>query len=207
MTIETINATLLTVAEAAINRLLLLNPETVDQLGELSGRVIAIRLTTPAIALSLQPSSDGIQIDMIERDEADVTLSGSVSDFLRLLNAAESSDAMFGKSIHLSGDNALANRFSQILIDAALDWEGILAQILGDLPAHELTRYLKWKAGFYLNTGSSLMRNVEEYLKEELRLLPSRAEINHFTAETDRLRQETERANARIERLRHRLNR
>jgi len=205
MTIDTINATLLTVAEAAINRLLLLNPETVDQLGQLNGRVIAIQLTAPAIALSLQPSSAGIQIDMIERDDADVTLTGSAADFLRLLNAADSSDAMFGKTIHLSGDNALANRFSQVLIDAALDWEGILAQILGDLPAHELARYLKWKAGFYLNTGSSLMRNFEEYLKEELRLLPSRAEINHFTTATDSLRQETDRAAARIERLRQKI--
>ncbi len=44
---------------------------------------------------------------------------------------------MFGKSISVSGDSALATRFSKILIDAALDWEAILAQLLGDLPAHE----------------------------------------------------------------------
>ncbi|WP_417226483.1 ubiquinone biosynthesis accessory factor UbiJ [Amphritea sp.] len=205
MSIGTLNATILTLAEEALNRLLLLNPESVAQLGQLDGKVIAIQLTAPTISLSLQPSHNGIQLDMIERADADVTLSGSPSDFLRLLSATDNSAAMFGKTIQVSGDNALATRFSQILIDTALDWEGLLAQILGDLPAHELARYLKWKATFYLHTGNSLMRNVEEYVKEELRLLPSRPEINRFASQTDSLRQETDRAAARIERLRQKI--
>ncbi|MBQ0756704.1 MAG: SCP2 sterol-binding domain-containing protein [Amphritea sp.] len=196
-----INATLLTLAETSLNKLLLLSPETVDQLGQLSNKVIAIQLTSPAASLSLQPSERGLQIDMFERDDADVTLTGSASDFFRLLTAADNSDAMFGKSINVSGDSALATRFSKVLIDAALDWEAILAQLLGDLPAHEIARYLRWKANLYLNTGNSLMLNLEEYLKEELRVLPSAPEINLFSSEVDRIRQETERLTARIERL------
>ncbi|MDO6563024.1 SCP2 sterol-binding domain-containing protein [Amphritea sp. 1_MG-2023] len=206
MSIETLYATLLTLAEETLNRLLLLNPDTVTQLQQLDGKVIAIQLTSANLALSLQPSATGIQLDMIEREDADVTLSGSPTDFLRLLSAADSSEAMFGKTITVSGDNALATRFSQILIDTALDWEGLLAQVLGDLPAHEFARYLKWKASLYLHAGNSLKRNIEEYVTEELRLLPSRPEINHFTAATDSLRQETERAAARIERLRQKIN-
>lgn len=196
-----INATLLTLAETSLNKLLLLSPETVDQLGQLSNKVIAIQLTSPAASLSLQPSERGLQIDMLERDDADVTLTGSASDFFRLLTAADNSDAMFGKSINVSGDSALATRFSKILIDAALDWEAILAQLLGDLPAHEIARYLRWKASLYLNIGNSLMLNLEEYLKEELRVLPSAPEISRFSSEVDRIRQETERLTARIERL------
>ncbi|WP_428035773.1 ubiquinone biosynthesis accessory factor UbiJ [Amphritea sp.] len=205
MTIATINATLLTLAEASLNRLLLLSPETVDRLTQLDGKVIAIRLTSPAASLSVQPGPSGLQIDLMQRDDADVTLSGSSNDFFRLLSAAESSDAMFGKTIRVSGDNALATRFSQILVDAALDWEGVLAQIIGDLPAHELGRLLKWKAAFYLHSGNSLKLNLEEYLKEELQLLPSRPEVNRFSSQVDQLRQETERAAARIERLRQKI--
>jgi ubiquinone biosynthesis protein UbiJ len=196
-----INATLLTLAETSLNKLLLLSPETVDQLSQLSNKVIAIQLTSPAASLSLQPSERGLQIDMLERDDADVTLTGSASDFFRLLTAADNSDAMFGKSINVSGDSALATRFSNILIDAALDWEAILAQLLGDLPAHEIAHYLRWKANLYLNTGNSLILNLEEYLKEELRVLPSAPEISLFSSEVDRIRQETERLTARIDRL------
>lgn len=205
MTFETINATLLTLAESTINRLLLVRPETVAQLGQLDGKVIAIQLTSPAISLSLQPSTAGLQIDQIERDDADVTLSGTAADFFQLLSAADSSEAMFGKTIKLSGDSALATRFSQVMVDAALDWEGILAQVMGDLPAHELARLLKWKSRFYLQAGHSLVQNFEEYIKEELQLLPSQPQLKRFYSEVDSLRQETERAEAKIERLRRKL--
>ncbi|UTW03156.1 SCP2 sterol-binding domain-containing protein [Amphritea atlantica] len=205
MTIETINATLLTLAESTINRLLLASPETVDRLGQLDGKVIAIQLTSPAISLSLQPSASGLQIDQIARDDADVTLTGTAADFFQLLSATDNSQAMFGKTIKLSGDSALATRFSQVMIDAALDWEGILAQTVGDLPAHELARLLKWKTRFYLQAGHSLVQNLEEYLKEELQLLPSQPQLKRFYTEVDSLRQETERAEARIERLRRQL--
>lgn len=205
MTFETINATLLTLAESTINRLLLVRPETVAQLGRLDGKVIAIQLTSPAMSLSLQPSTAGLQIDQIERDDADVTLSGTAADFFQLLSAADSSEAMFGKTIKLSGDSALATRFSQVMVDAALDWEGILAQVIGDLPAHEVARLLKWKTRFYLQAGHSLVQNFEEYIKEELQLLPSQPQLKRFYSEVDSLRQETERAEARIERLRRKL--
>jgi len=205
MTIETINATLLTLAESTINRFLLASPETVDRLGQLDGKVIAIQLTSPAISLSLQPSAAGLQIDQIARDDADVTLTGTAADFFQLLSATDNSQAMFGKTIKLSGDSALATRFSQVMIDAALDWEGILAQTVGDLPAHELARLLKWKTRFYLQAGHSLVQNLEEYLKEELQLLPSQPQLKRFYTEVDSLRQETERAEARIERLRRQL--
>ncbi|WP_372598507.1 SCP2 domain-containing protein [Amphritea sp.] len=205
MTFETINATLLTLAESTINRLLLVRPETVAQLGRLDGKVIAIQLSSPAISLSLQPSTAGLQIDQIERDDADVTLSGTAADFFQLLSAADSSEAMFGKTIKLSGDSALATRFSQVMVDAALDWEGILAQVIGDLPAHEVARLLKWKTRFYLQAGHSLVQNFEEYIKEELQLLPSQPQLKRFYSEVDSLRQETERAEARIERLRRKL--
>lgn len=205
MTFETINATLLTLAESTINRLLLVRPETVAQLGQLDGKVIAIQLTSPAMSLSLQPSTAGLQIDQIERDDADVTLSGTAADFFQLLSAADSSEAMFGKTIKLSGDSALATRFSQVMVDAALDWEGILAQVMGDLPAHELARLLKWKSRFYLQAGHSLVQNFEEYIKEELQLLPSQPQLKRFYSEVDSLRQETERAEAKIERLRRKL--
>lgn len=206
MTVEAINATLLTVAEAATNRVLLLNPLIAERLTELEGKVIAIQLTNPQIELSIQPGPQGLQIDMIERDDADVTLRGSTTDFFQLLSARESSDAMFGKSISIQGDSALATRFSQILIDAALDWEGLLAEIMGDLPAHQLARYLRWKAGFYLNLGNSLMLNLEEYLKEEIRLLPTRPELELFSNQVDNLRRETERSAARIERLKQKIS-
>lgn len=206
MTFETINATLLTLTETSLNQLLGHNPEALRRLAELEGKVIGLKLEAPACSLSLRPHRKGLQIELIDQDDTDVTLSGNVSDFLRLLTAQEKTDALFGKSIRITGDSGLATRFSQILIDAGMDWEGILADIIGDLPAHQLGSYLRWKAAFYLNAGNSLMQNMEEYLKEEIRLLPTRPELEHFSDQVDTLSESTERAEARLQRLKTRLS-
>ena len=92
MPIETINATLLTLAESVINPLLCCNPAIQQRLLKLDGKVIAVRLDTPALSLSIQPNPNGLQLDLIERNDADVTLAGSASDFFRLLTAQEKSD-------------------------------------------------------------------------------------------------------------------
>lgn len=201
MNIETLQATLLTLAESSANELLSHNPEALRRLSQLDGKVISIQLQSPTLQLSIQPHVNGLQLEQIIREDADVALTGTPSDFLRLLTSQEKSDALFGKSIQISGDSALATRFSQILIDAGMDWEGMLAGIIGDLPAHQLGNYLRWKVGFYLNAGSSLITNLEEYLKEEIRLLPTQPEVNHFNRQVSQLREDTDRIQARIERL------
>lgn len=201
MSSETLSATLLSLAEAALNPLLCSNPAIQQRLADLDGRVIAVRLTQPELALSIQPNPGGLQLDLLERLDADVTLSGNSSAFLRLFLAQDKSTALFGKSIRIEGDSGLATRFSAILSDAALDWEALLADIIGDLPAHQLARYLRWKAAFYLNSGSSLLHNVEEYLHEEIRVLPTRVEIDYFLQQVDALKEATDRANARLQHL------
>jgi len=200
-TFKTINATLLTLAETSLNQLLGHNPEALRRLAELEGKVIGINLSAPTCSLSLRPHGGGVQIERIDQDNADVTLSGSASDFFRLLTAQEKTDALFGKSIRVAGDSGLATRFSQILIESGMDWEGILADIIGDLPAHHLGDYLRWKAAFYFNAGNSLMQNMEEYLKEEIRLLPTQPELEHFSDQVDTLKEAVERSEARLQRL------
>ena len=42
-----------------------------------------------------------------------------------------------------------------------------------------------------------------EYLKEELRVLPARIEVENFSADVNRLRSDVDRLAARIQRLQH----
>ena len=201
MAVELFGATLLTLAEAAVNPLLCRNPDIAHRLTRLNGKVISVVLTDINIKLSIQPHPAGLQLDLMEREDADVTLNGSCRDFLTLLTSADQSQAMFGKSIQITGDSALATRLTNILKDAALDWEGILASIIGDLPASQLAAFIRYKAGFYLQTGRSLKLNLEEYLQEEIHLLPTRPEIEHFLNKVDQVRQDTDRIEARLARL------
>ncbi|MCP4597151.1 SCP2 sterol-binding domain-containing protein [Neptuniibacter sp.] len=196
--IEMLQATLFTTTEEVCNQLLKRDPVTLQHLERLSGKVIAIELTFPQLNLYLLPNADGLQIQSVYNDEPDAILSGSIVDFATLISSKDKVDAMFGKTIQISGDSALATRLQEILADAQIDWEAMLGDIIGDLPAHQVAMYAVWKAQWYKNSASSLLHNFGEYVKEEARLVPTRPEADAFYAEVDSLRSRVERLAARI---------
>lgn len=196
--IEMLQATLFTSAEAVINRLLQRDPVTLQHLSSLDSKVIKVELTFPLIDLYLLPNPDGLQVQSVFNSEPDATLSGSLSDFLKLLTAKDKTDAMFGKTINISGDSHLASRFQEIMADAQIDWEAMLGDVIGDLPAHQIALFAAWKAQWYKNTGNSLLLNLDEYLKEEVRFIPTRPEADKLYQDIDEIRERAERLAAKI---------
>lgn len=199
--IEMLQASLFSSAETVVNQLLKRDPVTLQHLSSLSGKVIHLAFTWPQLDLYLLPHSEGLQIQASYPGEADVTLSGSMVDFVTLMTAKDKTDAMFGKTIAISGDSPLATRFQEILADARIDWEAMLGDVIGDLPAHQVALYMAWKQSWYKNTAQSLMLNLDEYLKEELRIVPTRPEAEAFYADVQKLREQSERLEAKIAKL------
>ena len=200
-----LQATLLTTAEEIINQLLKRDPVTLQHLTQLNGKVIAVQLTQPEMALFLLPNSEGLQVQSVYNDDPDATLSGGATDFFTLLSSQNKADAMFGKSIHICGDSALATRLQQILSEARIDWEEILSEVIGELPTHQLVLYAAWKAQWYMNTADSLLQNLDEYLKEEARIVPTRPEADFFYDEIEAIQERVERLNARYKQLKDQI--
>lgn len=196
--IEMLQASLFTTAEEICNQLIKRDPVTQHNLGLLSGKVIAIECTLPQLTVCMLPNVDGLQIQSTFHDSPDTTLKGSITDFIQLLTASDKSSAMFGKTIQVSGDSTLATRFQEILADARIDWEEMMANIVGDLPAHQLALYTAWKVQWYKNTGESLLQSLDEYIKEEARLIPTRPETEMFYKEIESLNERVERLAAKI---------
>lgn len=197
--LEMLQATLFTTAETVCNQLLKRDPVTLQHLERLTGKVIALECTSPQLNLYLLPNADGIQIQSVYLDQPSTTLSGNAADFIKLLTSKDKADAMFGKTIQVSGDSALATRFQEIMRDAQIDWEAMLGDIIGDLPAHQVALYTAWKAQWYKNSASSFIHNLDEYVKEEARIIPTRPEIDLFTSEVEQLQERVERLAARVE--------
>jgi ubiquinone biosynthesis accessory factor UbiJ len=207
MPLNMLNATLVTLVEQGLNRLLARDPVTLRALDRLSGRVIALQINSPvAMTLFLIPNNEGLQLQQHYGAEPDATLAGSASALLRLVSSEDKAAALFGKGVTISGDSALANRLQTILADADIDWEGLLADQIGDLPAYQAARFLRQQGSYWRQTGSSLSHNLGEYLQEEARLLPPRAELEAFMADVDNLRQRSDRLEARLQRILHRLD-
>ncbi|MDI3324679.1 SCP2 sterol-binding domain-containing protein [Pontibacterium granulatum] len=204
--IELLNATAFTVAEETVNTLLQRDPVTLGHLERLSGKVIAIELSLPAICIYILPNATGLQLQSHIEDDADVVLNGSPADFIKLLTSKDAADAMFGKGITVTGDSGLATRFQEIMADTRIDWEGALGDIVGDLPAHQLANFFNWKVDSTKRTGSSFIHNLEEYLTEEARMLPTRPEVDNFLRNVDQIRDSVDRLEARIQQLQHKLH-
>jgi ubiquinone biosynthesis protein UbiJ len=207
MPLNMFNATLLSVAEQSLNTLLQRDPVTLRALGRLGGRVVALDITAPlTMTLFLIPNNEGLQLQQHYGAQADARIQGSAGALLRLVSSDDKGAALFGKGVTISGDSALANRLQAILTDADIDWEGLLADQIGDLPAHQAAGFLRSQADYWRQTGSSLSHNLGEYLQEEAQLLPPRAEIEGFMADVDNLRQRSDRLEARLQRLLAQLN-
>ena len=206
MPFQMLNAALLTLAEPSINALLQRDPVTLRELGRLAGRVVAVEMTSPSLTLYLIPNTEGLQLQKHYGSEPDARLSGSASALLRLISSDDKTSALFGKGVTISGDSGLATRLQQILADADIDWEGLLADIIGDLPAHQASRFLRWQRDYWRHAGDSLSHNLGEYLQEEAQLLPPRPELEAFMADVDALRQRSDRLEARLQRVLHKLD-
>ncbi len=197
----------LTVAglERAFNGYLGLDPEARAALARLHGRVVAFELEGIGLTLYLVPGPNGeVQLLTAYEGEPDCRLRGTPLALARMNDSRASSGQLFAGDVQIEGDTELAHRIGKILGAMDVDWEEQLSRYTGDLVAHDIGNLVRGAVRWGRNSTDTLGRDLQEYLQEELRLLPVRAEIEAFLADVDRLRDDVERLQARIDRLRPR---
>ena len=190
--------------EAAVNHALQLDPATQQRLAGLAGQVIAIEVAPPLlppVTAFLQPHTAGVDLHGHFEGEPDCRISGSPGALLQLTLAENKQALLHDGSIQISGDTHLAQKLQSILADLELDWEAQLAQLMGDIPAHQLANQLRGLFGWGQKAATRMTMNVEEYLHEEIRVTPPQAEVEAFYAKVHDLQLATDRLEARINRL------
>lgn len=117
----------------------------------------------------------------------DVTITSTISGFTRYALQQDHS------AIHIAGNMHVAQLLQQIFDSLDIDWEEIIAQYTGDVVAH--------KGMQILNNIKSLEIEamIQEYLQEEIKLLPTKYEISEFLTEVDQIRNRAERLKCRVE--------
>lgn len=200
-----LKTSLLGLAQTAVNSALALDPATLKRLARLEGKILHIEITAPHFDFYLEPGAHGIFLKQEFNEAADARIRGSAAAMTRVLTADNKATALFGKDISISGDMELSQQLQLILANLEIDWEAKLASWFGDVAGHQLGRGVRSLHRFVSRSGESLTRSAEEYLHEESRALPPRAELNHFYSEIEILSIETDRLSARIERLKKAL--
>lgn len=187
--------------EKAFNHYLSLDPQVMPQLAALEGRVIAIHMLGINQTLFVFPGADGVMLFGEFDGEADAMLSGTPIALGKLGVSDDAASILFSGEVTISGDTRLGNQFKKILARMDIDWEEQVSRYVGDLAARQLGNAVREFSSWVTRSRQSLMLDAGEYLQEESRLSPSRAELDRFVLNVDLLREGVDRLQARVNQL------
>jgi ubiquinone biosynthesis accessory factor UbiJ len=186
----------------ALNGYLRLDANTLQRLGALSGKVIAIELRGLDLTFYLLPHADGIRIEgELDAVAPDAWLSGAPLSLARLGVVKHEKGTLFSGDVEIRGDIELGQRFKAILDGIDIDWEEHVSRVTGDVIAHQAGNMARRALQWGRDTLDTVSRDVVEYLHEESRDLPTRSEVGEFLEKVDTLRLDVERLEARVQRL------
>lgn len=189
--------TLLAGIEQAVNRLLLLDPEVAQALFEMHGKVLQFHFSDFGFDAFVQVRPDRLLLTAHYDGPVDVKLSGSSLTFLRTYTQG----FVVGAGPQIEGNLELAESFQEQMQRFDIDWEELLSVVLGDIAAHKVHSTVKDVLAWGADSLSRLRMDASEYVHEEARIAPSRAELENFIDEISLVRDGVERAQARVDRL------
>ncbi len=191
----------LSALEAAINHCLQFDPDALQRMRALTGKVVGIELLGLNLKFYLLPDSVGLQLRAEFDGEVDVWLRGAPLSMMRMGLGGDQQKALFSGDVEIEGDTETGQHIRDIMNDLDLDWEEQIAQLAGDVVGHKIGNVVRGVAGWAIQTRSTIEQDVSEYLQEESRLLPHREEIGPFLEAVDTLRSDVDRMEARVQRL------
>jgi ubiquinone biosynthesis protein UbiJ len=187
--------------EAALNRVLQLDEDTLARLEKLQGKIIAIEVQGLNVPLYLIPEPNKLSVYGRYEAEPDTLLRGTPLALMRMGLVKHAGDVLFAGDVEISGDVELGQEFSEILQALDIDWEEHLSHVTGDLVAHKLGNAVRGMMSWGKQTADTLSQDVTEYLQEESDTLPNADEVDDFMQQVDVLRTDVDRMEARVRRL------
>jgi len=188
--------------EALLNAVLAQDPVAASKLSRHHGRAVSVECTSPfSWQLFVLVQGDRLAIRSVYEPEPDAGICGSAGAFSRLLLSSTQTDALFSPAIQLSGDTHLIQDLHAILAGLEVDWEDHFGNLFGDIATQQFGQWFGRARAWSAEARESLLTDIEEYVHEEARILPSRSEVNHFSNRLDELRLAVDRMTARQERL------
>jgi ubiquinone biosynthesis protein UbiJ len=202
------SAPLLQLAEALINHALELDPEFLESLEPLSGKLVSVELSGVDLTVFISLDVEGVTLyrrheaeEILEGRPADIGFQGAPAALLRMVAAMRRGDAGFGNEVRMSGDLAALESLREAFSRLNVDLEEPLSRLVGDVAAHQMGRAARALFSWGEDMRQTLLADTGEYLVEEIRVSPPRHQLEDFASQVDRLRDDVERIEKRVLRL------
>lgn len=174
--------------EAAINRVLALDPQATDRLSRLEDRVLELDVQGLGITLYFTARYGTVHINLDNPGEPDTVIRGTPFGLFAMAAPGEiESWGLPGSRVHISGDANLARDLEQVFRKLDPDWEGQLSTMLGDVLGFQVASGLKQGAEFLRESALKTSEMAGSYLREESTLLVRPAEFSAFSNQLKQL--------------------
>ena len=195
--------------EMASNNALQYDEKALQALAKLQGKSIVLEVRPigklPIQRISVMPHPHGLEYSMSPLDKPDVTLSATVGAMVKISRDGLDDAELEPGELEINGDPIVGQRFAKVLAELDVDWQGLLAEHLGDTPAVLISAGFEHAKTFARESQSQIKLHLNKLLLEDLELVASEATVNQFMDDVDTIRADTDRLQARIKRVQARL--
>lgn len=187
--------------QEVLNRVLKLDPASVEKLLALEGRRIELHLQAPDVALAVEVRDQSLVVGPINQDqEPDISFKTKLSGLLNSLPMFSEGKSAVG-AMRISGDVELARLLQNLAKEFDPDWQEPFVKTLGPVFGPQVAKILKEGFRHAKVSAHNFMQSGAEYMTEEARVVVSKAELNDFNAQVDKIRQRGDRLQARVDQL------
>lgn len=155
------------------------------------------RLSISGLETSFTIEENGMVKAAGAEAQPDVTIQMPILDALRLAHG----DPSARQAAKVEGDSRLAADIWRLAAELKWDVEEDLSRLTGDIVAHRLVSTARSFNAWIRDSALRVESAYGEYATEEAKLLPPRAEVDHWLRDVDTLRDDVERLEQRIARL------
>ncbi|MEX1200568.1 MAG: SCP2 sterol-binding domain-containing protein [Methylophaga sp.] len=184
--------------EFALNQALSADADSQAKLHQFEQRSIHLDITDFQVSIFIQFKNASLKLADGRDKTADLMIA---ADSAALIKVARNPDNLFSAQIKILGDVQFAKQLQDWLNGFDFDWEAQLAKVTGDTLAYPIAQGLRQGFGWLNSSADSFQKSLAEYLREESRLLPDKAETDRFMQDIDSLQAAADRLEARIQRL------
>jgi len=197
----------------AINRYLALDPESHKRVTRLNEKIITMQLKGIGVDFQLKIQYEKIKIQNLQFNNSysvylephDVLIKGTPLALLGMSLSKENRKRFFAEDVVIEGNLELGQQIIDLFDELEIDWEELLSNVIGDIPAHQVGKAAKGFKNFTQRFKNVVLQNINEYVHEEALVFPPREALNDFFREVDMLRMDTDRLELKIKHLKENL--
>lgn len=188
----------------AVNAAIALDVEAPGRLQRLSERPLAVEVRGIGITVFAQVDHDRLHLSTDAETPAVVRIAGPPAS-LAMLATRSGTGVLFSGSLHVTGDVVAAREWKRLFDRLDPDWEEALAQVVGDIPAHESARVAQAVRAWLRRAAKGRAADLRAWLIDEVAGVPAPREVDAWMEGVDDLRADADRLVARIARLERRM--